>query len=98
MINIKGIDKAVLLQALFNRSFQQDKGALDPTGWASMTLEKAQNIIEASGEDLYFDYVNGRVMKVQLGEDEMDSWLYNRDLGQGAAEEIVAQIRAANPL
>lgn len=41
-----------------------------------------------------FDYLHGRVMKVELAGDTLDTYLYNRDNGAGAAEAIVAALRA----
>lgn len=52
-----------------------------------MTLGYAQEIID-SGQN-YFDYLHGRVMKIDLAGDELDPWAYDRDNGQGAAQEVV---------
>jgi hypothetical protein len=40
-----------------------------------------------------FDYLKGRVIKVNLSGDEIDPWGYDRDNGQGAVEEIVSILR-----
>lgn len=98
VISIKGIDKARLLQALFNHSRQQGLGLLDEFGKAEMTYEHANNIITQHKNHpdrwpLSFDYLHGRVMKVDLSGDELDSTLYDRDNGKGAAEAVVAVIR-----
>ena len=41
--------------------------------------------------ELYFDYLFGRVIKCDIGGDELDSRLYDRDLGQGAAEMAILE-------
>jgi hypothetical protein len=34
-------------------------------------------------------------MKVDLSGDAFDAWLYDRDNGQGAAREVIANLRLA---
>lgn len=55
----------------------------------AMTVEQAQVVMAARGKDLYFDYVNGRSMKVDLGGDVVDLWLYDRDCGRGAGRRAL---------
>lgn len=85
-ISIEGIDKAELLAALYNHSRPLGMGILnyDPK---DMTKEEAKEILDTSRTD--FDYLKGRVMKVNIKGDELRTDLYNRDNGQGAAEAIV---------
>jgi hypothetical protein len=40
----------------------------------------------------YFDYLQGRVMKVSLEGDELDARLYDRDNGEGAAAEAISAL------
>jgi hypothetical protein len=47
---------------------------------------------------LYFDYVGGRVLKVDLSGDELDPVLYDRDNGEGAADEAVSLVVALQPM
>jgi hypothetical protein len=89
-MNIKGLDKAEVLAALFNASRQQGMGVLDSRGWDDITAEQAREILKKT---LYFDYLYGRVMKIHLGGDEIDTWGFNRDNGQGSAERAVDSIR-----
>lgn len=94
-VSIKDIPKNELLAALYNNSKPLGLGMLhfDPT---PMSLDDAQNMIEdlkKEGRDLFFDYVKGRVMKVDITGDEMKTWSYNRDIGEGAAERIVESLR-----
>jgi hypothetical protein len=101
-VNISGLDKAELLAALYNRAIVLGLGALhaDP---ADMTAEEAATHIaqakhpRAKSESIYFDYLKGRVMKVDIGGDEMTTAVYNRDMGPGAAEAVVAALRAKSP-
>jgi len=44
------------------------------------------------GKGLWFDYLYGRVMKVDLSGDEFEERLYDRDLGPGAAQEAIDSI------
>jgi len=89
-MNIKGLDKAEVLAALFNASRQQGMGVLDSRGWDNMTSDQAREILN---QTVYFDYLYGRVMKIGLDGDEVDTWGFNRDNGQGSAERAVDAIR-----
>lgn len=93
MIDISGISKAKALAALFNASRQQGMGFFNHRGAESMSEADAEKAIAASG--LYFDYLFGRVMKVDLEGDQLDPWLYDRDNGQGAAARALADLISA---
>jgi len=71
-IDISGINKADLLAALFNCSKVQGLGHLQPGCNNEMTVEKAQDIINSQTDDMYFDYVNGRVLKTDLSSDSLN--------------------------
>jgi hypothetical protein len=90
-ISIKGMNKARVLAALYNASTPLGMGFL---------RAKAEPMTEAQAAELlktgsYFDYLHGRAMKVDLSGDELDERLYDRDLGQGAAADAIAQVKAA---
>lgn len=87
-INIAGRQAAVLA-ALYNNSKPLGLGILhyDPT---PMTVEEAQALLD-SGQT-YFDYHKGRVMKVLIEGDTLDTYLYDRDNGAGAAARAIAGI------
>jgi hypothetical protein len=93
MVNIAGLSKAKVLMALFNASRQQGMGFLDARGARLMTEDDAAKVIEEQG--LYFDYLRGRVMKVDLSHDKLRPFAYDRDNGHGAAERAIAAARAA---
>jgi len=86
MIDLKGRDKADVLAKLYNASRPLGMGFLhfDPK---PMTTKEARTILD--GGQTYFDYLKGRVMKVDLSKDTLDPWLYDRDNGQGAAERAI---------
>jgi len=89
-MNIKKYDKAEVLAALYNNAKTQGLGIIHYTP-EIMTTEEAQNILD-NRQSKYFDYLKGRVMKVNLANDEIDTRLYNRDNGVNAAEEIISKL------
>jgi hypothetical protein len=106
-IDITGLDKAEVFQALYNRAKTQGAGILHYTP-EDMTLEEAREAINgghSSGGDyvftppgmprLYFDYYKGRVMKVDLSGDELRTWGYDRDNGDGAARRALEPLLTA---
>lgn len=93
-VSIAGLDKAEVLAALFNGARAQGLGFLDPLSSKEMTREDAAEIL-GGRNDHYFDYLRGRVMKVDLSTDSVDPWGYDRDNGQGAAQSVIDSLRAA---
>lgn len=97
MINIKGISKGKVLAELYNNSKPLGMGMLhyDP---AIMLEEDAMIIIGdahttySNRGNLFFDYLKGRVMKVDITGDEFDPWLYDRDNGEGSAQRVIDNI------
>ena len=89
MISIKGLSKADVLAVLYNASRPQGMGFrnYDPK---PMTREQAQEILDQG--DAHFDYLQGRVMKVNLSGDEFEEWGFDRDNGQGSAERAVKSL------
>lgn len=89
-MNIKGLSKPAVLAALFNASQRRGLGFLDRSGAQAMTEADAAKVIEDQGT--YFDYLRGRVMKISIDGDEIETWLYDRDNGQGAAERAISSL------
>jgi len=89
-VKISHLSKAKVLAAPYNRSKPLGMGMLhyDPT---PMTEDEAKELLESS-HSKYFDYLKGRVMKIDLSGEELDTYLYNRDLGQNAAENVIKNI------
>lgn len=90
MVDIKGLNKAEVLAALYNNSKPLGLGFLhfDPM---DMTVAEAEEILN---QTTYFDYLKGRVMKVDLSSDDsFEEWLYDRDNGKGAAQRVIDLLR-----
>ena len=90
-ISLKGLNKGTVLAALYNASHPLGLGFLhfDPN---PMTTEEAESLLNKT---TFFDYLKGRVMKVDLSGDDLDPRLYDRDNGQGAAERIIKSLKTA---
>jgi hypothetical protein len=103
VIDIAGLDKAQLLAALYNGSRQLGMGFIHAEGRKDMTVEQAREQLPKGddhawaghGKPLYFDYLHGRVMKVDLSGDTLRPFLYDRDNGEGAAARIIERLRNA---
>lgn len=90
-ISLVGLDKAAVLAALYNASKPQGMGFIHYNP-APMTIEQAQHLLDQSPRK-YFDYLAGRVMKVDLSGDELDTWCYDRDNGEGAAAAAIEELQ-----
>lgn len=93
MISIAGLDKARVLKALYDNARPLGMGFLQATE-GLMSEEDAVKLVEAQAgrRGLYFDYVGGRPLKVDLSGDEFDPCLYDRDQGHGAAARAIASL------
>jgi len=90
-IDITGLDKAEVLAALYNASKPLGMGIIHYTP-GDLDLAVAREYL---AESPHFDYLHGRVMKVNLSSDSLDPRLYDRDNGQGAALAALAPLLAA---
>jgi hypothetical protein len=90
IIDIRGINKAAILVALYNASKAQGFGVLDPNHRNTMSLAEAEEELQRTR--FMPDYVRGRVIKTDLDGDQLDPRLFDRDNGDGAA------LRALQPL
>ena len=95
VVDITGLDKAEVLLALYNNSRCQGLGFLQAIIDDDYTLQNARRDIDES-PDHYFDYVRGRILKVDLSGDTFDSRLYDRDNGEGAAEAAIKALKEKN--
>lgn len=91
-INIEGLDKATIVAAMYNNSKPQGMGFLqaDP---ANMTAEEAKDYLTPDGK-IQIDYLKGRVLKLYEMKEGLRVDLYDRDLGQGAAERVISKLRS----
>jgi hypothetical protein len=87
-INIKGLEKAKILAALYNTAKLVIPSATKP---GIMTEEEAQKIIDAGKTRI--EYIYGRIMKIDITGDDIDPWGYDRDNGEGAVAKIVQEVR-----
>ncbi len=95
MVNIEGLNKADVLRVLYNNAKPLGFGLLHFIH-EDMSKEDAEEIIEHCKNDnyFYFDYLRGRVMKIDLKSDiEFDERFYDRDNGQGAAQEAINKLK-----
>jgi hypothetical protein len=100
MVNIAGLDKAEVLAALHAATHAQGMGLLHDKG--PLSVDECRGIIAAVGAEdaetarigrLYFDYLRGRVMKVDISGDEFDPRLFDRDNYNGAAHDAIQRLR-----
>lgn len=83
LIELNGRNKAEVLAKLYNASRPIGLGVFQHRA-VDMSVDQAQAILDTG--ETYFDYLQGRVMKIDLSSNELDPRLYDRDNGQGAAE------------
>ena len=92
MISTKGLTKPQVLVALYNASRPFGMGFVHATPGPLSELE-AQLVLK---HQTYFDYLKGRLLKVDLSKkDYFDEYLYDRDLGPGAAQRAIDAARKA---
>jgi len=87
MINTQGLAANAVLAALYNASKPLGFGVLHFTP-EDMTLDEAGKLLEHYNT---FDYLKGRVMRVDLVacDDEFDEWGYDSFNGEGAAQRAI---------
>jgi hypothetical protein len=83
-IDISKLNKAEVLAVLYNASRPLGMGFLQYNP-APMTKEQAEELLK---DGTYFDYLKGRVMKVDI-QDQLDPWGYDRYNGTGAAASAI---------
>jgi len=88
-MNISKLNKSKVLAALFNRAKPLGLGFIHYQPAHIMDEKEAEQMLSAG---TYFDYVEGRLMKVDLSGDELNTSLYNRDNGPMAAEQAIEQM------
>jgi hypothetical protein len=84
--------KARVLKALYNHSKPVRMAILTGQARPDLTTEAAEAIlaeVREKGHSPYFDYLYGRVLKVDL--DRIDYRLYDRDNGDGAGARAVGE-------
>lgn len=88
-IDLTKLNKADVLTVLYNASKPQGMGFLHYNA-SLMSTEEANDLLKVN---TYFDYLKGRVMKIDLSGDTLHPGLYDRDNGQGAAARAIDSLR-----
>jgi len=95
MVDIKGLDKARVLKALYEHSHIKCVGYTHERFPGDRDSEVLSVYVRPVTEkQTYFDYLYRRVLKVDLSRDEFDERPYDRICGEGAAQRAVDSIRA----
>lgn len=89
MIGIEGLDKAEVLKALYDNSHVQGLGFLQVVPDGTVTVKHCRQLLM---HGTYFDYLYGRVLKVDLAGDAFDERLYERDNGVDSASRALAPL------
>lgn len=85
MIEIRGVDKAILLSELYRRAGRATEDGYTYCG-AELPMEMAEKLIR---RQMVFRFLMGRPLKVDLSGDELDEADYDRSNGRGAAKRAV---------
>lgn len=86
VIGVGHVNKAKALAALWNASKVRGIGLVISR---EMSVEKARELLE---KHQYFDYYEGRVLKLRFSDDVLDLRLYDRDNGHGAGFEAISRM------
>ena len=91
MVLYEDLTKAEVLCALYNNAKCQGMGFLHFSS-GDLDIQEAERLLKLT---TYFDYLFGRVLKVDLSKnDGFEEWLYDRDNGKGAAQKALDDYRA----
>jgi hypothetical protein len=98
MIDIRGIPKALLLLHLYRASHPVGTGVVKirPGYSINDALDdiSLRIAVKPIGDALYIDYLHGHLIKCDIGGDEMETALFDREYGAGAGSAVVADARA----
>lgn len=92
VVSINGLTREQALCAFFNAARTQGMGRIEYNPMHHIDEVKAGLILCASS---YIDYLEGRVIKTEfpIRAETLDVTLYDRDNGEGAAEQAIDQYR-----
>lgn len=94
LVDIKGLNKADVLMALYEASHYQGMSFL---GMQKVFVHSdAVKLIDRCIENdtrLRFDYVNGRIIKCDITDDMFDPTFFDRDCGEGAAADAIKKLK-----
>lgn len=94
-VDIKGLDKAALLEVAwgFAKSYANLPGS--PAGFAELLGKNLKASEVFAGGFKYVDYFNGRPIKIDFRQDIVDSRKYDRDSKRPFAD-VVELVRSRN--
>lgn len=102
VIDIRDLDRAELLAALYNATHAVGRGALHDLG-RDMTVAEARAALDEQrhaqrrlshlGLIAYFDFLYGRPIKLDVEQDVVDFYLYDNDAGHGTGKRVVEALR-----
>ncbi len=90
MVSIQGLNKADVLAALYNASQPQGLGFSEYSPYA-MKSGEAQKLLEMG--TTFFRYVKGRLLKIDIGNNDIDPAQYDFDNGKGAVGQVISILR-----
>ena len=94
-IDITGLDKAEVLKTLIDHAHCMaisGESSLLATMQPPVEIDTVRAYINKDG--LTVDCVLGKPIKVDLTGDSFDPWLYDRDHGQGRAQQAIDTLKA----
>ena len=89
MVSISGLNKAQVLKTLWENSKAQGMSFLALPKEGLRLSDCAARLTQHN----YVDYFAGKVIKVDFSGDSFDTWGYDRDNGEGAAQRAVDSLR-----
>lgn len=92
-IDISGLNKADVLSALYEYAKPLGLGFFEYVP-GPLPENEAQRFVSQNPGYLYFDYLKGRLMKVNITGDSFEERLFDRDNGTGMAAAAIADLRA----
>lgn len=87
-INIKDLDKVELLRNLWESQITASIFTFNAVSAPKFDKEQAKEAVKD-----HIDYFCGRAIKTDISQDEIDTYLYDRDAGVGKFESIVNNMR-----
>ncbi len=88
-VDISNKDKAEVLASLYNCSHPHGLGYKEFTP-EPLSIKEAKELLNSQ---TVFDYLKGRVIKINLSNSVINTYLYNRVNGEGAAERAISLCR-----
>jgi hypothetical protein len=90
-INIKNLNKVELLEKLWENQIIAGFFTFNAVAAPQFDKKQAENAVTD-----HIDYFCGRAIKTDISKDEVVTYLYDRDAGQGKFESIVRAMRSAD--